>query len=165
MSEIFHKSCYTTRTTGYKYRTLSTNTGEKTRRDSKEDTTFDRKFTELQREITSRIGKEVNDTQRARQSIQDKLEKIETKINTMLDVQNTIQSLRQDLRTAENTLVDIMEKVEKIEGFIGVSESCSLKSHKSSIFKSRPILKDLEAICNKEDIEISSPENAILIFL
>ncbi|CAH2217201.1 jg2783 [Pararge aegeria aegeria] len=158
MSQIFHKSCYTTRSTGYKYRTLSTNTGEKKRRNFKEDTTFDKKFTELQREITSRIVKEVDDTQRARQTIQDKFEIVESKINTMLDVQNTIQSLRQNLRTAENTLVDIIQKVEKIEGFIGVSDSCSFKSRKSSFFRSRPILECTEVI-GSSNIEVINPTN------
>lgn len=140
MSEIFHKSCYTSRSTGYKYRTLSTNTGEKKRRDSKEDSTFDRKFKELKREITSRITKEVDESQRARKSIQEKLDKVDKKINGMLDVQNTIAILRKDLRVTENILVDTMEKVEKIENFIGNSENCSLRSQKSSFCKPRPVM-------------------------
>ncbi|XP_047534910.1 uncharacterized protein LOC125069455 [Vanessa atalanta] len=131
MSELFHKSCYTSRSTGYKYRTLSTNTGEKKRRDTKEDSTFDRKFKELKGEISSRIMKEVDEVQRARQSIQDKFEKIDAKINSMLNIQTTITVLKNDLRQAENILVDTIEKVEKIEGIIGESETSSLQSRSS----------------------------------
>ncbi|CAH2091015.1 unnamed protein product [Euphydryas editha] len=128
MSEFFHKSCYTSRTTGYKYRTLSTNTGEKKRRDSNTDSPLTKKFKELKGEITSRIIKEVDESQRARKSIRDKFEKIDTKINSMLDVQNTITILRKDLLASENILVDTMEKIEKIENIVGVSQSSSLQS-------------------------------------
>ncbi|CAF4756459.1 unnamed protein product [Pieris macdunnoughi] len=95
MSDIFHKSCYTTRTTGYKYRTLSTNTGEKASKENKETNVFDRKFKELKNAITSRINKEVDDTQTARIKIDEKFDKVNSKINTMLDLKDTITMLRQ----------------------------------------------------------------------
>lgn len=131
MSEFFHKSCYTSRSTGYKYRTLSTNTGEKKRRDSSIDTPLTKKFKELKSEITSRIMKEVDESQRARKSIREKFERIDKKINSMLDVQNTITILRKDLRVSENILVDTMEKIEKIENIVGESECSSLISRNS----------------------------------
>lgn len=139
MSEFFHKSCYTSRSTGYKYRTLSTNTGEKKRRDSSIDTPLTKKFKELKGEITSRIMKEVDESQRARKSIREKFEKIDKKINSMLDVQNTITILRKDLRVSENILVDTMEKIEKIENIVGESECSSLIS-RNSFCKPRQII-------------------------
>ncbi|XP_050351652.1 uncharacterized protein LOC126774259 [Nymphalis io] len=146
MSELFHKSCYTSRSTGYKYRTLSTNTGEKKRRESKEDSTFDRKFKELKGEIGSRIMKEVDEVQRARQSIQDKFEKIDAKINSMLNIQTTITLLRNDLRQAENILVDTIEKVEKMEGIIGESEASSLQSRSSYCKPQQSIVTKKESV-------------------
>lgn len=86
MSEIFHKSCYTSRSSGYKYRTLSTNTGVRKRRASEEDNTFDKKFRELHREIMSRVDAQVSLTQRARDSIEDKFNKIDMKISSMLEL-------------------------------------------------------------------------------
>lgn len=59
MSEYFHKNCYTSRSSGYKYRTLGSNTGDKKRRDVQEDNVFDKKFKELKKTIYSKIEKEV----------------------------------------------------------------------------------------------------------
>lgn len=59
MSQYFHKTCYTSRSSGYKYRTLGSNTGDKKRRDVQEDNVFDKKFKELKRTIYSKIEKEV----------------------------------------------------------------------------------------------------------
>ncbi|XP_049874359.1 uncharacterized protein LOC126372574 [Pectinophora gossypiella] len=115
MSDIvFHKSCYTSRSPGYKYRTLATNTGEKKRRDSKEDNVFDTKFKELRRAIVSRVDKHFGESQRARDSIFDKFDKIDSKINTMLELQNTVKVLRKNLWAAENILADVQEKVNKL---------------------------------------------------
>lgn len=139
MSEIFHKSCYTSRSTGYKYRTLSTNTGEKQLYNNKEDVTCERKFQELKKEINSRITKEVDESQKARKCILEKFETIDKVINGMLEVQNMISNLRKDLCNAENILVNTLEKVEKIENVIGNSESCSIQSRKSSFCKPRRI--------------------------
>lgn len=137
MSDIFHKSCYTSRSAGYKYRTLSTNTGEKQL--CKQDVRCERKFKELKKEINSRIDKEVDESQKARKVILEKFEVIDKIINGILDVQNTISNLRKDLRNSENILVDTLEKVEKIESTIGNSESCSMQSRKSSFCKPRRI--------------------------
>ncbi|CAG4949954.1 unnamed protein product [Colias eurytheme] len=132
MSDIFHKSCYTSRSVGYKYRTLSTNTGEKKCKEGKEGNVFDMKFNELKNAITSRINQEVSETRSARNSIQEKFEKIDAKINTMLDLQNTVAVLRKDLQVAEDVLANMVEKVEKLECIIGESEACSLQSRKNS---------------------------------
>ncbi|CAH4007014.1 unnamed protein product [Pieris brassicae] len=131
MSDIFHKSCYTTRTTGYKYRTLSTNTGEKPSKENKETNVFDRKFKELKNAITSRINKEVHDTQTARINIDEKFDKVNSKINTMLDLKDTITMLRKDLQTAEDVLCNMVERVEKLESMLVVSEASSFQSHNS----------------------------------
>lgn len=87
MSQVFHKSCYTTRSSGYKYRTLSTNTGERKRRDSKEDCSVDKVFRDIRRAISTRIDTELEKTGQSREMIFDKFDKIDSKINTMLDLQ------------------------------------------------------------------------------
>lgn len=114
MSDIFHRTCYT-RCAGYKYRTLATNTGEKKRRDSKDDNTFERKFRDLKKEITSRIDTEVNKSQVARQRMRTKLELINAKVDTMLELQSTVTSLAADLHVAESNLADMMLKVEQLD--------------------------------------------------
>lgn len=144
MSQIFHKSCYTSRSSGYKYRTLSTNTGERKRRDSKEDSTFDRKFKELQRDISVRIEKQLSQTQRARDTIKEKFEKIDAKINSMIELQTTVASLRQNLQVVENSIVDMAQKVEKIEALTSNSEACTLQSQKSSFRSEEPIFESDE---------------------
>lgn len=144
MSEIFHKSCYTSRSSGYKYRTLSTNTGERKRRDSKEDSTFDRKFKELQREISTRIEKQLNQAQKARDTIKEKYEKIDAKINSMLELQTTVTSLRKNLTVIENTMADVALKVEKIDEFTANSDTCTLRSRKSSFRAQSPIFESDE---------------------
>lgn len=144
MSEIFHKSCYTSRSTGYKYRTLSTNTGERKRRDTHEDNTFDKQFKELEKEITSRIDAQVNLTQKARESIENKFNTIDTKINSILELQNTVTSLRQNLQVAESSLAEMLFKVDRIEAVVAGNEAYSLKSKKSSFRSSQPILEEKE---------------------
>ncbi|KAJ0178196.1 hypothetical protein K1T71_006019 [Dendrolimus kikuchii] len=143
MSEIFHKSCYTSRSSGYKYRTLSTNTGDKRKRDCKEDTTFDKKFKELKKEIVSRVDKQVNETRAARELIQEKFNKIDSKINSMLDLKQSVMSLREDLTTAENNLANLINRVYKLELTANCIEGMSLKS---SSFRSSttPILEEKE---------------------
>uniref|UniRef100_A0A2A4JHZ2 Uncharacterized protein n=1 Tax=Heliothis virescens TaxID=7102 RepID=A0A2A4JHZ2_HELVI len=123
MSEIFHSSCYTSRTSGYKYRTLSTNTGDRKTRDSRDDSAYERKFRELRKAILSRVDKEVNRTHKARQTIMDKFTKLDAKIDSMLELQNTVSVFRQDLLAVGNTIVDILDKVERLESFNSRSES------------------------------------------
>lgn len=147
MCERFNKNCYTSRSSGYKYRTLSTNTGERKRRDSKEDSTFDRKFKELKREITSRISNQVDEMQRTRESIKDKFDKIHSKIDSMIELQNTVLVLRDDLHVAESTLTGLIEKVDKLEAVTAGGEAYSLRSRKSSFRSTAPILEEKE-ICD-----------------
>ncbi|CAK1544996.1 unnamed protein product [Leptosia nina] len=136
MSDIFHKSCYTSRSPGYKYRTLSTNTGEKSSKDSKEETNvFDKKFKELKNAITSRINKEVEETQTARNIIQTKFEKVDNKINSMLDLQNTVMVLRKDLQVAEDVLITMVDRVDRLDMIVGDSDACSFQSRKNSFVK------------------------------
>ncbi|KAI8426135.1 hypothetical protein MSG28_005087 [Choristoneura fumiferana] len=135
MSQVFHKSCYTTRSSGYKYRTLSTNTGERKRRDSKEDCSVDKVFRDIRRAISTKIDTELEKTGHSRELIFEKFEKIDSKINTMLDLQDNILAMRQTLTLAENSLIDMIQKVQKIEAY--TSEPESLKSKKSS-FRSPP---------------------------
>lgn len=139
----FHKSCYTSRSAGYKYRTLSTNTGERKRRHSKEESTFDRKFKDLKNEISSRILNEVIKSQDARRSIQERFDKVDAKINSMVDVQNSIIEMRKNLQLVENQLMEITEKVDLMEKQVGISENCSLQSRKSSYSKTRPIFNTI----------------------
>lgn len=143
MSEIFHKSCYTSRSSGYKYRTLSTNTGVRKRRASEEDNTFDKKFRELHREIMSRVDAQVSLTQRARDSIEDKFNKIDMKISSMLELQKTVASLRNSLQAAESSLTDVMYKVDKMETMAADSEY-SINSKKSSFRSTIPIAEEKE---------------------
>ncbi|CAG9793953.1 unnamed protein product [Diatraea saccharalis] len=140
MSQIFHKSCYTARSSGYKYRTLSTNTGEKKRRDSREDSTFDRKFKELQNEIACRIDKQVKHTQKARGMILEKFEKIDSKINLMMELKDTVTILRKNINTAEDALSDIVQKIERLDANTG-SDAYTLHSRKSSFRSQAPILE------------------------
>lgn len=126
MSVIFHKSCYTSRSSGYKYRTLSTSTGKKDKRDSLDGNTFERNFKHLKREISTRIDDQLNQTRKARESIQEKLVKLDCKINSILELQTTIECMRKDLQSAEFALVDIMEKVNKLEMSVSGSEGYSV---------------------------------------
>lgn len=144
MSEIFHKNCYTSRTSGYKYRTLSTNTGDKRKRDTKDDNTFDRKLRELKKEIISRIDNQVNQAHGARERIQEKFTKVDSKIDSMLDLKNTVLALRGDLTTAENRLVDLFRRVYNLELVandieVGSLQSRSFKSSTSPILEEKEI--------------------------
>lgn len=115
MSQIFHKSCYTSRSSGYKYRTLSTNTGDRKRRDSKEENAFDWNLRELKRAILSRIDKELEQTQHAREAIKLRFFKVDAKVNSMLELQKTVVGLRKDLCSIENRLAVMVEKVDKLD--------------------------------------------------
>lgn len=133
MSENFHKSCYTSRSTGYKYRTLSTNTGERKRRDSNKDSSFDIKFKELEQEISSRIDTQVKLAQEAREISKDKFNKIEAKINSIIYLQETVTDLRQNLLIASCSLTPMLERLNTIEAAVTESETYTLDSKKSSI--------------------------------
>lgn len=144
MSEIFHKSCYTTRSSGYKYRTLSTNTGERKRRDSREDNAFEKKFRELRKAILSRVNKEVSDTQKARETILQKFEKLDAKIDSMVVLQNTVTGMRKDLLSAGYILMEMINKVEKIETINSRTELFSLQSQRASFRSQAPIMEERE---------------------
>ncbi|KAG6444778.1 hypothetical protein O3G_MSEX003561 [Manduca sexta] len=142
MSQVFHKSCYTARSTGYKYRTLSTNTGDKKRRDSIEDNSFDKKLKELKHEITSRIDKELDQAQKARSFINEKLEKIEAKINSMVELQNSVATMRQDLHVAESTLTELVDRIGKLDIATYDSELYCLQSQRELFLSQSPILEE-----------------------
>lgn len=135
MSDIFHKSCYTSRSTGYKYRTLSTNTGDKASKENKETNVLDRKFKELKNAIIMRINKEVDDTQSARFRIEEKFNKVDAKINSMLELQNTVTMLRKDLQLAEDVLCSMVERLENLEKILVISETSSFQSRSYSFIK------------------------------
>ncbi|KOB74307.1 O-acyltransferase [Operophtera brumata] len=145
MSEFFHKSCYTSRSSGYKYRTLSTNTGEHSRfRSCHEGKTMDMKFKELELEINSRVEKHVKHAQKAREITHDKLNKIDAKINSVLDFFNTVTILRQSLLTAASSLASMGEKVSKIEAVLNETETSGISSKKSSFRFPGPIFEEKE---------------------
>ncbi|CAH0584392.1 unnamed protein product [Chrysodeixis includens] len=141
MSEIFEKSCYTARSSGYKYRTLSTNTGEQTRRDSRDDNAFEKKFRELRRAIVGRVNREVNDTHKARVSILQKFDKVDAKINAMLELQNTVQTLRKDLESAADDLINMVNKIDVLDVH---TEMYSLQSQRPSFRSQAPIEEETE---------------------
>ncbi|XP_059053859.1 uncharacterized protein LOC131848118 [Achroia grisella] len=140
MSDVFHKSCYTSRSTRYKYRSLSTNTGGHKRRDSKEESTFDIKIKELKREITSKILSEVDMMQKARECMNIKFENVDEKINSMVDLQNTVKCLRKDLQNAETTLAGIVMKIERLNMLVADNEARSLRSRRSPIAEERLLI-------------------------
>ncbi|PZC76049.1 hypothetical protein B5X24_HaOG205188 [Helicoverpa armigera] len=145
MSDIFHSSCYTSRTSGYKYRTLSTNTGDRRSRDSREDSAYERKFRELRKAILTRVNKEVNQTHKARHTILDKFTKLDAKIDSMLELQNTVALLRQDLIAAGNSIMDILSKVDRIEGYNSRSEMMSFQSQMTNLrVQARSIAEEKE---------------------
>ncbi|KAG6444779.1 hypothetical protein O3G_MSEX003561 [Manduca sexta] len=119
MSQVFHKSCYTARSTGYKYRTLSTNTGDKKRRDSIEDNSFDKKLKELKHEITSRIDKELDQAQK-----------------------NSVATMRQDLHVAESTLTELVDRIGKLDIATYDSELYCLQSQRELFLSQSPILEE-----------------------
>ncbi|KAJ8716020.1 hypothetical protein PYW08_013305 [Mythimna loreyi] len=141
---IFPKRCYTARSSGYKYRTLSTNTGERKRRNSKEDNAFERKFKELSKAILTRVNKEVEETHKARESILDKFESLDAKINSMVELQKTVTELHSILQKASFTLVDLMEKVDKLEILSSRAEMLSTQSHMTTLKSRKPIVEENE---------------------
>ncbi|XP_022830317.1 uncharacterized protein LOC111359106 [Spodoptera litura] len=142
MSGIFHKSCYTARSSGYKYRTLSTNTGERAKRHEREENGLDKKFKELRRAITMRVNKEVDETHKARESILNKFEKLDTKITSMIELQNTVALLRKDLRSVGYALRQMGSKVDNIENLNSRTEMYSLQSQRLSLRSQAPAIKE-----------------------
>ncbi|CAH0694048.1 unnamed protein product [Spodoptera exigua] len=142
MSGIFHKSCYTRRSSGYKYRTLATNTGDRVKPREVEDNGFEKKFRELRRAITTRVNKEVNRTHKARDSIMNKFEKLDNKINSMIELQNTVALLRNDLRSMGYALQQMTNKVDIIETLTARGEMYSLQSQRQSLRSQAPTIKE-----------------------
>lgn len=142
------------RSTGYKYRTLSTNTGEKKRRDSVEDNTFDRKIKELRNVMHSKIQNEVDQMGDARDAIHEKFKKIDSKIDSMIELQSTVLGLRDNLRHAEAALVLMLEKVNKIEISVGQTELCSFHSRKSSYRSQQPTVLEENELFQSNIINI-----------
>ncbi|XP_013190467.2 uncharacterized protein LOC106134871 [Amyelois transitella] len=143
MSDVFHKICYTSRSSGYKYRTLSTNTGKRRRRDTKDESTFDRKFRELKNEIVTRIDDELDLTQEARDHIDAKFEKVQGKIESMLELQEVMVGLKNDLRVAENNLANLILRVDKLDAATG-GEEYSLHSRRSFFQPKTPMMEIIE---------------------
>ncbi|KAF9786595.1 hypothetical protein SFRURICE_016318 [Spodoptera frugiperda] len=137
MSEIFHK-----RYSGYKYRTLSTNTGERAKRLEREETPVERKFRELRRAITTRVNKEVDDTHKAREAILNKFEKLDNKITSMIELQNTVALLRKDLRSVGYAVQQVGKKVGNIEALNYRAEMYSLHSQRLSLRSQAPAIKE-----------------------
>ena len=141
MSDLkFHKSCYTARSSGYKYRTLSTNTGSKKKRDSVEDTSFERKIRELNVAIVSRVTKEVNSTNEARESILEKFSRLDAKINAMLEIQQTVAELNNNLENVSLALVSMTEKVNKIE--MQISRDTFAQQSQMTTFKLQDVITE-----------------------
>ncbi|KAJ8713577.1 hypothetical protein PYW07_013947 [Mythimna separata] len=141
---IFPKRCYTARSSGYKYRTLSTNTGERKRRSSKEDSAFERKFRELSKAIVSRVTKEMEETHKARESILDKFTNLDAKINAMVELQKTVTDLHDNLHTMSFTLVDLMGKVDRLEILSARADVASTQSNMTAIKPQKSIAEEEE---------------------
>lgn len=141
---IFPKRCYTARSSGYKYRTLSTNTGERKRRDSKEDNAFGRKFKELSTAILTRVNKEVDETHKARESILEKFANLDAKINSMVENQKTVTELHNNLHAVNFTLVELMEKVDRLEILNYRADMLSTQSHLTTLKAAESIAEERE---------------------
>lgn len=115
MERMCYWSYYNTRSLGYKYRNMSTNTGDGTQMDSAMAAKSIKKFSDLSRAISSKIANEVEKTNIARESIKNKIEIVDAKINSILDLQSTVIALRKDLNAAESSIANILEKVEMLE--------------------------------------------------
>ncbi|KAJ2943704.1 hypothetical protein O0L34_g16815 [Tuta absoluta] len=123
---IFHKSVYSARSTGYKYRTLATNTGDKKRRDELEDDIFEKRVQDLKESINSRIDQQFEVMRNSRQQLLEKMMKVDEKIDQMLQVQETVKTLRKELTAAEGTLADLQDRVDKLDIFSESSETTLL---------------------------------------
>ncbi|XP_028029437.1 uncharacterized protein LOC114242467 [Bombyx mandarina] len=140
MSQVFHKACYTSRIP--KCRTLSTNT-DHNKQNTDEDT-YDRKIEELKLEVSEKIDKEIDRAKTSRQSILEKFNKIDSKIDSMLEIQDKVTALRKDLHTAEYTLSELTAKIAKIELASSSSDGFSLHSKNMSFRSKEPIIEELE---------------------
>lgn len=144
MSDLkFHKSCFMARSSGYKYRTLSTNTGNRKKRNSVEDNSFERKFRELNGAILSRVMKEVNNTNKARESMLEKFSKLEEKINAMVEVQKTVTELNGNLENVRIALLDMTDKVYNIE-MRNSRDAFTQQSHMTTFRSKEPIVEEKE---------------------
>ena len=139
----FHKSCYTARSSGYKYRTLSTNTGDP-KRDHEFESPFDRKFREFRKAIVSRVNKEVNKTHRARANSLEKFTILNDKINSMIELQTAVTDLNKILQSVSFTLVDLMDKVDKIETINSHADVLSQQSRMITLRSRGPIDEGVE---------------------
>lgn len=146
MSEIFHKNCYTTRSAGYKYRTLSTNTTSKfgdllkVKEDGKHVSIWDKKISELRKAILAKVCKEASNAEEIRDNMNKKFEKIDAKVDSMLELQNTVLSLRKDLIAAGAAMVELFDKVDKMEAISAANS-----------FQSRNTFQTLKSVLEERD--------------
>lgn len=131
MSDFSHRRCYISRSAGYKYRTFSTNTGVDMKRREDENTIIDSKFYELKRDICSRIENELRNAEKARQTIVEKYNKIDNKIDSLIEVQNVMTSLRSNIRVAQSSLDLLLERINNLED--PDAERFSLRSGRTSV--------------------------------
>ncbi|KPJ07258.1 hypothetical protein RR48_07674 [Papilio machaon] len=133
MDRMCYWSYYNTRSLGYKYRNTSTNTGDGRLMDSAMAANSIKKFSDLSRAINTKIANEVEKTNLARESIKNKIEMVDSKINSILGLQRTVIALRKDLNAAENSIANILEKVEMLEKRENISYTPSSSSCHSPI--------------------------------
>ncbi|CAB3220089.1 unnamed protein product [Arctia plantaginis] len=137
MSEVFHKNFYTTRSAGYKYRTLSTNTQSKfgdllkIKEDGKHVSIWDKKISELRKAILAKVCKEASIAEEVRDNMSKKFEKIDAKVDSMLELQNTVLSLRKDLSAVGTTLVELVDKVNKMDAISAANSFQSRKTYRT----------------------------------
>lgn len=62
----------------------------------------------------------------------------------MLELQNTVALLRQDLIAAGNSIMDILSKVDRIEGYNSRSEMMSFQSQMTNLRVQAPIVEEKE---------------------
>lgn len=143
----FHRTCYTRRTQGYKYRTLATNTNITYKhsfpKDENDLPVLDRKFAELHRAVNSKIDLHLDRTKRARLALMEKFDVIDKKIDSILDLKNQLGDMQKVLTASENTMIRVAEKLNELDGSAGNNSQSSSKS--GAAFGPgtlRPLMKD-----------------------
>lgn len=146
----FHRTCYTRRSQGYKYRTLATNTNITYKhsfpRDEDDMPVLDRKFAELHRAVNSKIDIQLDRTRRARLALMDKFDDIDKKIDSMLDLKQQLSDMQKELTVSQNTMIRVAEKLNEFDGVADDNSqvSTSINNPKSPFAprKFRPLVKD-----------------------
>lgn len=66
---------------------------------------------------------QIDQNQSSRDAINAKFEKVDVKINSMLETQSIVMSLRKDLNRVENVLFNLNQRVEKIGAVLSIADS------------------------------------------